>query len=88
MNTDPIVARVLEILDRIVGPGRTPADAGPATPLLEEGFWLDSVGLIETVLTCEEAFRVSLDRETDLAGTGLVTVGGLAAAIRRKLGDD
>lgn len=86
MSTDAVVARVLEILARIAGPGRTPPGADPVTPLVEDGFWLDSVGLLETVLACEEAFGVSLDREGDLAGDGLVTVGGLAAAIRRKLG--
>ena len=86
MSDDDVVGRVLKVVAAIAGAGRTPAEAGPATPLQEGGFWLDSVGLLETVLACEEEFGANLDRETDLADGGLLTVGGLAAAIRRKLG--
>jgi acyl carrier protein len=84
MAGESTVARVLDILARIAGPERVPGNPGPATPLAKGGFWLDSLGLLETVLACEEAFGVALDYETDLRPGGLATVGGLVTAIERQ----
>src|SRR4030095_5346639 len=86
MSDDDVVGRVLKVGAAIAGTGRTPAEAGAGAALQEGRFWLDSVGLLETVLACEEEFVANLDRETDLADGGLLTVGSLAAAIARKLG--
>jgi acyl carrier protein len=85
MSADDVLERVLKLVAGVAGPERTPADADAATPLLEGGFWLDSVDLLETVLACEEQFGIELDRRADLAGDALVTVGGLATAISRRL---
>jgi acyl carrier protein len=71
------------IVERIAGRDRTPRDPAPTTPLGEHGYGLDSVGLLEVILSCEEAFGVSLDGVSDLAVAGRLTLGGLADAIRR-----
>lgn len=82
MTGDPLVDRVLDIVGQIAGPSRIPPGAGPATPLWEGGFWLDSVELFEVVLACEEAFGPIFPREREVGREALTTVGSLAAAIR------
>jgi acyl carrier protein len=84
MTHDLLVARVLSIVAGIAGGNRSPADAGPDTPLSDGGFWLDSAALLEVILACEEAFDVVFDPETDLSREALSTVGTLAASIRGK----
>jgi len=54
--TDAVLPRVLSVVSRIAGPGRTPPDAGPGTGLSGPGYWLDSVDLLEVVLACEREF--------------------------------
>jgi acyl carrier protein len=66
--------RVQAIVAHAAGPGRTPADAGPGTPLLDGGFWLDSVHLLEAIIECETEFGVIFDPDTDFTGAHLRTV--------------
>ena len=83
MTTDPVAARVLTIVSRIAGPERTPQTVDASTPLAEGGFWLDSVELLEVLLTCDETlgpFSPSLG-EVDAV---LDTLGTLTAAIRAR----
>src|SRR5262249_14369908 len=56
MTNDSIVERVHAIVNQIAGPGRTPDDAGPDTPLGESGYWLDSVDVLEVLVACEHEF--------------------------------
>jgi acyl carrier protein len=84
MTPDLLLARVLAIVAGIAGEGRTPAAAGPDTPLTEGGFWLDSVALLEVILACEEEFRIVFDPESDLTREALGTIGALAGSIRDK----
>jgi acyl carrier protein len=84
MTPDLLLARVLAIVAGIAGEERSPAAAGPDTPLTEGGFWLDSVALLEVILACEEEFEIIFDPETDLTSEALGTVGALAASIRDK----
>ena len=81
---DALVRQVLAIVSRIAGDRRTPPAAGPDTPLGEDGFWLDSVDLLEVVLACDEAFGIVFDAAQDLTSETLGTVSSLARAIRRK----
>lgn len=83
---DPIRARVQAIVGGIAGGHRSPPDAGAATPLGTNGYWLDSIDVLEVVLACEKAFDVSLTDVDDLTADTLASVGTLAELIRRKLG--
>jgi acyl carrier protein len=83
MEGHPVLDDVRTIIARVAGHDRTPADPGPATPLGEHGYGLDSAALLEVILSCEEAFDVTLDSVSDLAVAGRLTLGDLAEAIRR-----
>jgi acyl carrier protein len=78
------VERVQTLAARTAGPGRTPADAGPETSLTDDGFWLDSVDLVELVVACEQEFGVEFDGESDLNPETLGTVRSLARLIDSK----
>jgi acyl carrier protein len=82
---DPIIGRLLEHAGAAAGDLRVPADAGPDTPLVDGGFWLDSVALLELITACEHEFGVSLDPAIDVTPATLGSVQSLADAIRRKL---
>jgi acyl carrier protein len=79
-----IVSRVQALVARIAGASRTPASAGPDTPLGEGGYWLDSVDLLEVAVACEREFGLPFDAESDLTAESLTTVRSLAEMIRRK----
>jgi len=83
--TDAVLPRVLSVVSRIAGPGRTPPDAGPGTGLSGPGYWLDSVDLLEVVLACEREFGVLLADPDDLTPVTLASIGSLAALIEQKL---
>ncbi len=83
---DPIQARVQAIVADIAGAHRSPRDAAAATPLGANGYWLDSIDLLEVVLACEKAFDVRLSEVDDLTPDTLASVGTLTDLIRRKLG--
>jgi len=85
MTDDPILDRVLAIVARVSGPGRTPPDAGPDTPLGDEGFWLDSLDLLEVVVACENEFGTVLDQASGLTAKALESVRNLAQVIRTQV---
>ena len=84
MTRTPTVEQVLSIVVSIAGSDRSPAGAGRDTPLADDGFWLDSVDLLETVLACEEAFGVVFDSGIDFTDHSLRTVGTLFDLIQAK----
>jgi acyl carrier protein len=84
MTPEPTLDQVLAVIGRIAGDHRSPADAGPDTLLMEGGFWLDSVHLLETVIACEETFGVVFDPALDFSDRTLITVGTLWDLIRAK----
>lgn len=86
MTREDAVARLLALVAHVAGPERTPPDAGPDTRLSGGGFWLDSVAMLELIVTCEERFGVTFDSEGDLTRDTLGSVGTLAAVIARKVG--
>ena len=76
--------QVRSLVERLAGPGRTAADAGPDTPLADGGFWLDSIEMMELIVSCEVEFAVVFQGETDVTPETLCTVRSLADLIRTK----
>jgi acyl carrier protein len=81
--TDPVLDRVLELAAGLAA-SRRPVSPGPETSLVEGGFWLDSLALLELLVACEETFGVCLDA-ADLTSSRLETAGGLAALVASRL---
>jgi acyl carrier protein len=79
-----VLDRVQKLVARTAGPARTPRDAGPDTPLGDDGFWLDSVDLVEVIVACEKEFAVTFEGETDLTVETMSTVRTLADLILGK----
>jgi acyl carrier protein len=84
MSDAALLARVQALVSLTAGAARTPANAGPDTPLARGGFWLDSVDLVEVVVACEQEFDVTFEGETDLTPESLDTIRTLARLIRSK----
>ena len=85
MTDDSILDRVLAIVARISGPARTPPDAGPDTPLGEEGYWLDSLELLDVIVACENEFGTTLDEASGLGADALESARTLARVIRAQV---
>jgi len=83
--TDAVLRRVQAIVTAVAGDRRVPSDAGPDTPLGDEGYWLDSVDVLEVILACESEFAMRLDQEPDLTADALQSARCLADLIRRKM---
>jgi len=88
MASDPLLDATRALVERVAGPSRTPEDSGPETPLSAEGFWLDSVELLELVVACETEFNIMFDATTDLTGGTFETLGALTERIREKRSHD
>jgi acyl carrier protein len=80
MSDERVLARVQAIVTGIAGAERTPGNVGPDTPLGEDGFWLDSVDILEVLLACEHEFCTSF--KAKVANETLTTVRSLADAIQ------
>ena len=80
---DPLLAATRAIIEQVIGPARTPPDAGPDTPL-GDGFWMDSAELLEVILACERAFGIELDETSDVEWSELETLGALVGLIRAR----
>ena len=85
MTNATVLGRLMALLGRIAGADRTPADAGPETPIREGGFWLDSVALLELIVAAETEFGVEFDPTRDFDEAPLRTVGSFAACIGARL---
>jgi acyl carrier protein len=83
--SDPVLARVEAIVSGIAGSGRAVPSPGPQTPLGAQGYWLDSVDVLEVILACEHEFGVQLADAGDLTGETLASLGTLTDLVRRKL---
>ena len=81
--SDPLLDGVRALVERVAGPSRIAAAARPGDAALrEEGFWLDSVELLEVVVACEAEFGITFDAMRDLAREALETLGSLTELIR------
>lgn len=79
-----MLAQTRAIIERVAGPSRTPADSGPDT-LLGDGFWLDSIELVEVVIACENEFGILFDKAGDLEAGAFDTLGTLTELVRAKV---
>ena len=84
MTDDRCVDRVLAVVTAVAGPARTPPAATADTPLGDEGFWLDSIAMLEIILACEREFDIVFDWESEITAEMLMTARSLADAVRRK----
>ena len=84
MTDDEVLARVQALVAWTAGPDRTPPGAGPDTPLRDDGFWLDSIDLLDVIMACEQEFGVLFEGETDVTLEVLATARTLAALIVSK----
>jgi acyl carrier protein len=85
MDEGMVLDRIRAAVIRVIGTTRIPADVDAATPLAEEGLWLDSVELLQVVLACEAQFEITFKPAEDLVGDTLKTLGTLADVIRRRM---
>jgi acyl carrier protein len=81
---DPVLDEIRALVERIAGPSRTPANAGPETRLTE-GYWLDSVELLEVLIACEVAFGIAFHDTRDFDGGAFETLGTFTHLVRSKL---
>ncbi len=81
---DVIVHGVQAIVQRVAGPSRTPEGAGPDTRLAD-GFWLDSMEMLDVVLACEQHFGIVFEEGRDLTPASLDTVRCLAAVVHARM---
>lgn len=79
---DPLFEAVRALVERIAGPSRVPAH-GARDARLTEGYWLDSVELLEVLVACEATFGIAFDDTRDV--DALDTLGSLTTLVRSKL---
>ena len=85
MNTsDHVHQRIVAIVTRVAGPGRTPEEVGAGTKLAD-GFWLDSIEMLDVVIACELEFGIVFNESQDLTPAALETIGTLTALVERRL---
>jgi acyl carrier protein len=83
---DETFVRTCAILERVAGPQRTPAHISRDTRLAD-GFWLDSVELLEVVLACEQEFGIVFSESGDLDASPMQTIGSLVDVIVKRRQD-
>jgi acyl carrier protein len=74
-----VLDRVMRIIVSVAGPSRTPPGAGPDTPLWTDGFWLDSIALLQIAVACEAEF--GFDPTSEIPPDAPVTARALAALV-------
>ena len=81
---DAVVHDVLAIVQRVAGPSRTPEGAGPDTRLAD-GFWLDSIEMLDVVLACEQHFGIVFEEGRDLTPDSLESARHLAVVVHARM---
>ena len=84
MTENACLERVQAIVARVAGPARTPPHANADTSLGHDGFWLDSIAMLEVLVACEEEFDVVFDWQAELTPEVLTTIRSLAEVIQKK----
>ena len=84
MTHDALLESVRSLVEHVAGPSRTPPQADPETRLTE-GYWLDSIELLELVIACESRFGIAFDNTRDFENGNLLTLGSLTHLVRSKL---
>ena len=83
-TSDPVFDSVRAIVEKVAGRDRSPSAAGADTTLTE-GYWLDSVEMLEVLVQCENAFGIVFDAKRDFDGSALTSLGSLTELVRSKL---
>jgi acyl carrier protein len=81
---EALLQSIRSLVERVAGPSRSPLHAGPDTRLAE-GYWLDSVELLELVISCESRFGITFDEARDFENGNLSTLGTLTHLVQSKL---
>jgi len=80
---DPVLPRLLLLVEEVAGAHRLPDELGLHTVLTEGGLDLDSPAILELLLSCEIEFGITFDSRIDLTPDALRTIGSLAGSVRR-----
>jgi hypothetical protein len=83
---DPLLLRVWKALADVAGAHRVPPAVNASCPLGPNGFWFDSIDLMDAILACEEVFGIRFDPEADFDASRLRTVGDLIELVRDRGG--
>ena len=78
--SDPILARTRAIVERVAGAHRTPPLVTRETKLAD-GFWLDSIEMLDVVIACETEFGIVFSEQGDLDVSSLDTLGSLVDVV-------
>jgi acyl carrier protein len=84
--SDHILARTRAIVERVAGAHRTPPVVTRDTKLAD-GFWLDSVEMLDVVIACETEFGFVFSEHGDLDVSALDTLGSLVDVIARRVAE-
>lgn len=79
---DPLFTEVRAIVEKIAAE-RRPARVGPDTRLAED-YWLDSIEMLEVIISCETTLGVAFDAQGDFDHGALGTLGSLTELVRSK----
>lgn len=82
----PVFEAVRAIVEGVAGAARTPPNVGPDTRL-QEGFWLDSMEMLEVALACEQRFGIVFEESRDLTPESLATLGSLARLVSARVSE-
>ncbi len=80
---DQLLTKIRAVIEQVAGADRTPAGCTADTPL-GDGFWLDSVELVEVLVACELEFGIVLDDAASVDEGAFGTLGSLAELIRSR----
>ena len=83
MTDAETLARIETLIAGIAGPDRIPEGAGPDTPLGHDGYWFDSLDVLEVILACEREFGVVFEDGASLNAESLLSARQLATLVHR-----
>ena len=83
MTDTEVLLRIQELIARIAGPDRMPDGVGPDTPLGTDGYWFDSLDVLEVILACEREFGVVFEDGSSLNAESLLSARQLASVVLR-----
>lgn len=82
--SDALLARTRAIVERVAGAPRTPPLVTRETRLAD-GFWLDSIEMLDVVIACEAEFGIVFSEQGDLDVSSLDTIGSLVDVIAKRI---
>lgn len=83
MTDAEVLDRIQGLIAGIAGPDRVPDTVGPDTPLGKDGYWFDSLDVLEVILACEREFGVVFEDGSTLNAESLLSARQLATLVQR-----